>query len=312
MNTSFRAFDGPDDCNAMLTIRKESAVVDPQSTCEDIPTLENIQRSTKNSPSDRFLLMIIDDEIVGYAQMSWWIEADETWVYLHNEWVLPKYRTPKILHQFLDRIQKHLSNLAKLHGHIATATFATNASETEEYRSRLLLSSGYQAVWTMVEMEFTDFGSLELPDEPEGIAIRSPEEEQYHDIWNENNKIYSGTWGSVPINEADFRDFVARSLRNPELCSVATEGSQLAGFVLCFVQDDVGVIDEVTTVRTHQKQGIGNVLLSRSLVQIHRQGVDIVRLHTDANNGAGGRALYEKIGFEPVKLYRRYRKSMTM
>jgi len=303
------------DYTAMLTIREESARVDrvdPKSTCEDgVLTLNNLQKNAANATSDQFLFMTINDKVVGYAHMNWWVEADGTWVYLHNEWVQPSYRTLENLHQFLDRIQAHLKDHADRHGRTSTAVFATNASETEVYRSELLLARDYQCVWTMVEMEFNKFASLQTPDEPTGIVIRSPRQEEYRRIWEANNAIYKDTWGSVSINEADFGNFVARSLRCPELCAVAMDSNQLAGFVLSFIQNGIGVIDEVTTVREYQKRGIGRALLVQVLVWLYERGVTTVRLHTDAANGAGGRALYEKIGFWPVKLYGRYRKPMA-
>ena len=313
MDISLRGYNGPTDHKVMHTIRKVAAIqdqVDPTSTCENIPTLKNIQESTEHNPNNRFLFITAGGEVIGYAQMGWWAEADGTWVYLHNEWVLPIYRTPKILSLFLNAIQQHLMDLATLHGHTATAVFATNTSETEAYKSDMLLFHNYKLVWTMVEMEFTEFASLKLPADPVGIAVQPPNKKQYHDIWSANNNIYKGTWGSIPVNEADFGDFVARSLRNPELCVVAMHGNQLAGFVLSFIQNGVGVIDEVTTVSNYQKRGIGGALLTQSLLKMHKQGIKTARLHTDAANGAGGRSLYEKIGFQPVKLHHRYRKHM--
>lgn len=314
MNISFRAYNGTDDCNTMFEIRKESAVVDrvdPISTCENIPTLESIANSVESDDqADRLLFITIDDVVVGYAQMSWWLEADGTWVYLHNDWVLPKYRKPKILNMFLDRIQQHLTDLAKRHKHLATAVFATNASETEAQRSNLLASRGYKLVWSMIEMEFVDFDGLEVTSSPDGIAIRTPVEKEYRSIWQANNQVYEGTWGSVPVDEEDFNSFVSRSLQTPDLCTVAIDDDRLAGFVLSFIKDGVGIVDEVTTVRAYQKQGIGRAVLTRNLTQLHEHGVKVVRLHTDAANGAGGRSLYEKIGFRPIKLYGRYRRSM--
>jgi GNAT superfamily N-acetyltransferase len=315
MNLSFRPYEGPDDCVAMLRIRQESAVVDhvdPISTCESVPTLENIKQSVdRPDVRDRFLLMTLGAEIIGYAQMTWWTEADGTSVYVHNDWVRPDHRSDDIPRRLLARVQQHLAGLAQRHGTATQAAFGANASETEPDRADLLLADGYERVWTMVEMEFTDFNSMEVPPTPAGITIAAPRSEDYRAIWEANVAVYAGTWGIMPADEDNFEDF-KDSFESPELCDVAWDGSHVAGFVLSAVRNGVGVVGEVTTAKTYQRRGIGRALLTRNLAKFPPLGIHTVRLHTDADNGTGGRGLYEKIGFRPVRLYMRYRKAFSV
>src|SRR5207245_11186487 len=113
----------------------------------------------------------IADGIVGYAQISWWKEADGTWVYLHNEWVLPEHRSPEVLTRFLAEIERHIAALSERQGRATSAVFGANASDTEQYRSNLLQTHGYQEVWAQIDMELTDLASLQAPSLPEGITI---------------------------------------------------------------------------------------------------------------------------------------------
>jgi ribosomal protein S18 acetylase RimI-like enzyme len=144
------------------------------------------------------------------------------------------------------------------------------------------------------------------PPVPEGITVRPVGAEDHRAVWQLNSVVYAGTWGATP---PDFDDFL-EVFDHPQLCDAAWEEGQIVGFVIGRTRRGVGFIDEMTVATAHQRRGIAAALLSRNLARYPALGLPSVRLQTDAANLAGGRALYEMLGFKPLKLHRKYRRPM--
>ena len=313
MKVKVRYFKNDNDFNSIVKIRNESKEldqVDPISIFEDIPTLDKLQFSFKDLHriKEKLLFLEVDNTIVGYAAFSWWEEADGTIVYLHNEYILPTYRTSEVENKFLEKIHEHIFDLSKDQGTLNKAVFGTNISENESWKSAFLISNGYKLVWTMVEMEFTDFNRIHVSSLPEGVIIKSPSEINYLDMWRLNKDVYNGTWGSMPSTVDDFNEFVEDNVSDIELCDIAWEDRKIIGFVLSKVSNGVGVMGQVTIAKEYQRRGIGAALLTNNLLKLPNRGIYKARLYTDAENKMGGKGLYEKIGFYPLKFYFRYRK----
>jgi len=309
MGLTFRAATVA-DCPAMLRIRLDSCVtdqVDPHSIvlAESVPTLTEIENSVRHKDArDTIMIMWDGQTILGYAQIAWWYEVDGTTVYLHRDWVHPDHRDPSTMRWMLARVHRRITTLASLHRAEVTAVIATNVSESEHERKTLIEAYGYRAEWTQIEMEFTDFDRLMPYPVPEGITIRPVRAEDYRTVWQLNSAVYAGTWGATP---PDFDDFL-EVFDHPHLCDAAWEGGQIVGFVIGRTRRGVGFIDEMTVATPHQRRGIAAALLSRNLARYPTLGLPSVRLQTDAANLAGARALYEMLGFKPLKLHLKYRR----
>ena len=108
-------------------------------------------------------------------------------------------------------------------------------------------------------------------------------------------------------SDDDYNEFLEDSA-NTDLWTVAWCNDKLAGFVLSYVANGRAVINEVTVLPHFRRKGLAKALMITNLKLLEKTGVTVVRLHTDAEGRAGGRQLYEKLGFKPLKIHFRLRK----
>ena len=93
----------------------------------------------------------------------------------------------------------------------------------------------------------------------------------------------------VGLSEADSPDRLTRFLEhNPGLSFVAMDGNQLVGAVLCGHDGRRGYIHHLAVAPSHQRQGIGRLLVNRCLAALTEVDIDKVHLFVF---GANKRAL---------------------
>lgn len=289
--------------------------VDPISTLESLPTLDEFAQSleARNTNPETDIFVAVDEttkNIVGYGKVGWWQEEDGTFVYVHQGQVDPAHRGKGIGTKLLQTLQDRIKVIAKEHPDGAPKTFATNASETEEANLKLLEQQGYRKVWSQVEMEFTDFASIESIEKPEGFEFRSAVTlEEKRKVYEANVAAYSGRPGAIEASDEDFEEFLED---NPDtsLWKIAWDGDKVAGFVLSRVDTDKGEITEVVTIPDYRRRGLGKWLMAENLRDLHARGIEIIRLHTNAEGAQGGRQLYEGMGFAALKESHRLRKPL--
>ncbi len=309
---SFRHLRGEEDYQKMLAVREKSKdydKVDPLSTLESIPTLKQLEEGISEDHGDPYRDVLIAEgngEVIGYNHISWWTEEDGTWLYLHLGYLLPEWRGKGIGTAMLHYAENHIRTIAKNHRTNGKDMFGTNATSTEKEKTALLLNEGYKSVWTLAEFEFTDFDNLPDLPFPEGFILKPVEEKHLRMIYDANNEVYTGTWGHSTPSEEDFQEFIKNV--DTTLWQVAWDGDQIAGFVLSEIKNGRGEMTEVSVRKPWRRRGLAYALLVKSLQELHKRGVTLVRLHTDAEGKAGARPLYEKVGFKHLKDVVRYRK----
>jgi ribosomal protein S18 acetylase RimI-like enzyme len=69
-------------------------------------------------------------------------------------------------------------------------------------------------------------------------------------------------------------------------------------------------VTQVAVLPDFRRQGLGRSLMAENLKALHGRGLDIVRLHTDADGKMGGRQLYDNLGFSALKEHYRFRKQL--
>ena len=96
---SFRPIRGVADADALCAIhhgRQARDQVDPISTLESVPSLEQMQAALSNAVTqqqqDHWLVAQVGEQVVGYNRIVSWRDADGMWVYLSLGWVLPAWR----------------------------------------------------------------------------------------------------------------------------------------------------------------------------------------------------------------------------
>lgn len=311
---TFRHLAGPDDALAyvrLIEACREIDAIDPLSTLEEIPTVEEMRASFTDRDPQSVLFALNGDEMIAALRLSWWIEADGSWLYLHLGRVAPNWRGlglgTALLHWAEDRIR----TLAAEHPTNGKGVFGANASSTEQTATELLLNEGYQRVYTSAQMEFTDFGKLTEPSLPTRIERRAVQPDHLRVVWEAIARFWAGTlWGSPVPSEEEYQDFLHQPDLDLALWQVAWDQGEPVGMVLGRISRSCGYIDEVSVHGAYRRQGIAQALMLYALAELHAHGVQRVRLHTDASNRHGARSLYEKIGFSVVKEFPRYRKPL--
>jgi len=309
---TFRHLSGPEDASAYVRLVeacREIDAIDPLSTLEEIPTVEEIRASFADRDPKNVLFALHGDEMIAALRLSWWTEADGTWLYLHLGRVAPEWRGHGLGTALLRWAEERIRTLASEQPSNGKAVFGANASSTETSATELLLNEGYQRVYTSAQMDFTNFGKLAEPNLPARIERRSVRPDQLRVIWESIARFWAGTaWGSAVPSEEEYQEFVQQPDLDLALWQVAWDREQPVGMVLGRISKGCGYIDEVSIDGAFRRQGIAQALMLYALASLHERGVQRVRLHTDANNRHGARSLYEKIGFEVVKEFPRYRK----
>lgn len=106
---------------------------------------------------------------------------------------------------------------------------------------------------------------------------------------------------------------IKATCKNPENdVWVAVVDGRPVGFVAVGVIDEdatrAGEIQMLAVDPTHQGEGFGASLMQRAITEIKAQGLDLAVVATGGDPGhAPARALYEKLGFNPLHLVRYYR-----
>lgn len=117
-----------------------------------------------------------------------------------------------------------------------------------------------------------------------------------HIFWKNNTTINSLS------QEEDYQEFVTLVVADPTLCYVVWDENQPSALLFCRVANGCGVMDQIIVAPQYWCQ----VLVLNALASLYRQGIQRIRLFTDANNQYGARSLAEKVGFNAVKTFSQY------
>ena len=325
---SFRHIRGVQDADAVYAIhlgRKEHDQVDPLSTLESLPSREQIlatfSQMVAENRSDRSLIAQVDERVVGYSRITSWPEGDKTWVYLTLGWILPEWRGRGIGTAMLHWLEARIRQLAAADGARASPNekceFAANASSTEREATALLLNEGYYVGYTLLEMGLDASTLAPTHSLPAGIKVQPVLPEQYALIATSVREAYQNEYKGGRFNEESDLDAAAYAAElsqpkhDPTLWQVAWDGNQVAGQVLAVVEQGRAEVFEVSVRPAWRRRGLGHALVSRAVHGLRAHGVDVIRLHTNANFPTRAKDLYQSVGFRVLKEFPRYRKSFS-
>ncbi len=313
-----RPIRGARDAEALYAIhigRVARDVIEPTSPFEDFPSLEELRatltEAVEAGQQDHWQVAQIGDQVVGYSQIECWPEADGTWVYLNQGWVLPEWRgqgAGTALLQWAETLSRRLA----AEGHPGEkAEFAANASSTEIAATALLEHAGYSAGYTVLEMRL----AADIPPVhplPAGLDVRPALPEHYPFIVASVREAYRQEYDDGRFNEDVGPDEYLAELQKPRhdptLWQVAWDGDQIAGQVIPIQKGDVADIFEVSVRPAWRRRGLARALLSRALHLLRERGASTVRLSTVAEFRTRAKDLYHSVGFRLLKEFPRYRK----
>jgi len=312
----FRNYQGEDDLPKLVEVRKsciKSDQIDPLSTLEAIPTVQELNKSFNEDNCNPFkdvLVIEYENKVIGYAKVCWWIENDGTVVFLHLEYLIPKFREKDLWQKIINWVEqktKEKSNFIKADSKV----FAANASTTEISKTKILIENQYKRVFSLVEMVFEDYKNLDTQSLlPQGFILKDVEESDLRSIWELNNTVYQDRDFISTPTEENFKIFANNPNNDYSLWKVAHFGEQIAGFVIGSVSKDRGEIEEVSILPGFRRKGLAYSLLNMVLQEFKNKKINKVYLHTNGENVSGARSLYKKIGFRHSKDFVKYRKNL--
>jgi mycothiol synthase len=316
-NIIFRLFR-PDDTEAIHEVFhgcKDVDKTDPYSTLESLPSLQEVLDEFGNWPPENFLVAQADGRVIGYKGITWWTESDGVTLYLHFGRTLPQYRSREFAEAFLNWSEERIRELALEHQ--SKAIYGANASSTEPDYTKLLLDNGYQVVFTLAQMAYQKLDTLEEMPLPEGVRVSSAKPEQAETLWLALRAAWDDElpWGVPAVErEAGIADLRASIEKTGNFWKIVWVGDKVAAQVWCSFREyegkKVGFLDEVHTVPEFRRRGLAALAVNRTLLSFRENGAFEGRLHTDDNNRRGAKTLYEKLGFQTLKTFPRYRKDV--
>lgn len=188
---------------------------------------------------------------------------------------------------------------------------AQTVADADHAATALLRAGGYSRMVTEWLLEIALPGEPEVPDPPEGIAVRPfrPGDEQAayrltedaFDEWQRRRKSYP-EWARHTVERAAFL---------PAASPLAFAGDQLVGAVLSLDAPgrDEGYVERVAVRRDQRDRGIARLLLHEAFRTFHRLGRPVCTLWT--HSGTGALPLYERLGMTVRRSSTVYGKALT-
>lgn len=149
--------------------------------------------------------------------------------------------------------------------------------------------------------------AVELPD---GLELSTYRPELDAGLMEAFNETFGDHWGFEPILEEDWRVFfTGNSEFRGDLTRVLLEGGEIVGYSLNYhdpeecgrLGEQRGWIGQLGVCRSWRKRGLAKLLLCVSMQAFQDAGLESAILGVDAENLTGAVAIYERVGFKPIR-----------
>ena len=147
---------------------------------------------------------------------------------------------------------------------------------------------------------------------PPGVSLRPYASADVEAVY----RLVEDAFGEAPGREPVSFDGWAAHVRDhpsfaPGLSSVAFDGDELVGVVLCheYEGQDEGWVQQLATKASHRHRGIARALLGSAFLAFHRTGRRTVGLSTNTRSGA--LPLYEHLGMRIRRSYTSWSKDLS-
>ena len=300
----------PDDASAIhvLHARHTAAdLVDVRATVEPVLDPDGVRRRMEAA---EWAVVALDaaGSVVGWGSLRSWTEDDGTRVYLTDGYVAPPARRRGLGRRLLRESEAIAAQLAADRAEDGAVVLGGNASTVQRDRATLLEHSGYRHLFSMVEMEH-DGSPVQPRRLPDGVTVRAAMVADARPLRALAARVWAGRPFFTLPTEDRFRDWLRGS--DLSLFKVATVGDRMVGFVAVSRAPVRVEIEDVQVDPDFQRRGLATAMLARTLTMLVERDASPVRLHTEGHDPAGARSLYERLRFQVVREYRRYRKPLS-
>jgi mycothiol synthase len=317
MGMVFRPVAGIQDAHAMAAVqaaRMEADSVIPGLGFEECPSASEIERELEDS--DPLDWVVVEDvgRIVGYGHcLHDWDEAENRRCYLHLGFVMPEFRDRGLGTELVKALEARCLAKARLDDAVGRSDLGANASGTEISSQKLLRDSGYEILYTALQMELATLNPVGAAPLSGDFELRPVDADHHRAIWQMIGDAYfdplESHRGAELGTEGRFHTYFEG---DPSLMFVAWHGSRVAGAVLARSRGGVGVIYEVSVGHWHRRRGLGRALLTRAINELLCLNPSAVRIVTKKEFPTQAWRLYESVGFRTIKAFPRWRKPMAL
>ncbi|MEI8223020.1 MAG: GNAT family N-acetyltransferase [Actinomycetes bacterium] len=187
-----------------------------------------------------------------------------------------------------------------------------NVNNLDVDQVRAWESSGYSRIQTSYAMKklnlLPDFPCL-----PEGISIRTLDGDHDWEVMHAiQHDAFANHFGFVPRSLENFKDFRFDSeTYDPEGIHILSLNNEDVGYVE--VNDEIahinqGYVHTIAVKHSHQKMGLGKILLQWAFSYCASKGFEAVELYVDIANKSGALKFYEAAGMIPQSSYSTFEK----
>lgn len=170
--------------------------------------------------------------------------------------------------------------------------------------------NGYRSVRAFFKMERNLHDPIPAKTLPDGLVLRTYSEDIDEPMRQAMNESFRDHWGHQDITAQEWHPFIMDSSDvRRDLTLVVMDGDEVAALCINQVRQlenerlniQRGWVGTLGTRRAYRHRGIASFLLAESMRRFRAEGFDSIGLGVDAENLTGALALYEGLGFKPIK-----------
>jgi mycothiol synthase len=312
-NLSFRSLQGESDYALMLSIIIESDRADHLNWTPSIEELKHwCTASTRFDPASDLLIASMKSSAgaftdVGFSRLTWYTAAEDIRLYDQTSFLLPDWRQNGIWSAMVRQNERRLRAMAGCHPMDNPRFFQGWATETQVEWIATLEREGYQAVRHFDNMLYR-LGEVPNRPMPKGLEVRPVQPEHFRRIWEAQREVVLGLFEEVIENwsEEKYETWLKNPSHTPQLWQVAWDGDQVAGMVLCRIDEAEnkqlgrkrGYTEHVFVRQPWRKRGLAAALLAKGLQVLKDQGMEEAELGVDTENESGAHGFYQRMGYQ--------------
>ena len=160
----------------------------------------------------------------------------------------------------------------------------------------LAASSGLTAERTLLVLRLTFDGAPEPERVPDGITLRTYTPADADAVVAVNGRAFAHHPEQGAMDRADLDRRMSSDWFDPAGLFIAERDGQVVGFHWTKVEDSIGEVYVVGIDPDAQGGGLGTALTARGLRHLFDQGLDVVDLYVEGDNGAA-LTVYRRLGF---------------
>lgn len=277
---------------------------------------------TECDPREDVLLLEVRGELVGYARVWRWRQADGRMLHAQLGFVHPDWRHRGIGRYLQQRIEARHREVAAQHPEVALHQHHVFLQEMEKNRTALIEASGYKPERYFFEMQHMRLH--EAPDFrlPEGVETRPVQPEHYRAIWDSHMEALKDHWGFSPPVERDYERWLGNKNFQPHRWQIAWDiaTDAVVGQVKTWIDEQQnaafgqrrGYTEFISVARSWRRRGVARALVAQSLRTLAEESMTESWLGVDSESPTGAVRLYQDCGFRAVKRNTVYRKAMSI